>query len=1152
MRVELNAIAGLLADCRSFGILEAISRRYVDVESLHVVRYGMIESEAGLERHASVPELKKAIGLIQRALADRELFLAPPRMRRELEFRLSLALTRLATSTQSWQALRESIDWAQRGLLNSLPGSPLRRSFQHTLTTNEMIRADWTSDPSSSDSVIESMRSMAAATDVGTVESSVAHEGLGNALMQSFLRNGKVVDLEEAVKSYRRAVADGGAARPSTHGNLAQALFRQYRVTGEATLLNEAVNDAEVCVATTPEDARQLPGRLANLGTLLRERQQRADAHEPSDLWRALGLHRNALELAIQQAPATVFEVANDLALTLLAAAAMTSSGNLINEAVTVARQGFEACPAGHQSYALHAGTLGAALLARHDIDGVPETRHEAVDLLRIATERTSDQDIRKPGRLSNLALALQKSYRAEGSLAALEEAIGFASKAVELAHPMDADREVYFSTLASAHDYRYEIHRDRRDLAGAINHFHSAVEAAPDQSEGLPVHLSNLASSLMTRYWLGEYAEDLDAALEYFGEALERAGSTSSSRPLIQAQAVEALVARFRRDGKAGDADRAVELASHAAELAPLASGDHYAALIELGHALSARADATGSPSDDEKAKAAWLEVYETSLDGFASAALAAAIALASRCEAVGDSSAAAHAYKCALEAERRVYQAQVLREDKEAWLSNTRTIFVDAAFAFARVADYQAAVLALESGRVRLLSERLDRDGADLEEFARRGHSGLGEAFRAAVERVNALDVTLIADKLTSDYTSLRRETYDSARQAQRELESILQNIRRLPEMSDFLAPTSWEDVCGASGVAPLAYFVAGETGGLILLVRPTGIQCLSPQELPDFTAPGVLAFVSRLLDDRENNFPAWEGTLDDCLKWLWKAAVGPFLKLAADCESVDVVATGLLALLPLHAASTDSPRGRVFADEGLVWRYVPSGKSRPTTSGRSRHLLNRKSLVVYSPDQPNHEKLRGADEEARALLGSREVVGLSGADATVDNVLTEMRGVQLVHFACHAEANLWEPLSSAFILAGEDKLSVRQLLGVTRGELDLAVLAACESGFPGPRIPDELVALSSALLVAGSTAVVASLWRVSDVATHLLMTEFYRRMEEGASPSVALRDSQVWLRMHGGERSAGPLSSPVPNHVGEFAHPSLWAGFTYVGGR
>ncbi|NEO03562.1 MAG: CHAT domain-containing protein, partial [Moorea sp. SIO3I7] len=76
-------------------------------------------------------------------------------------------------------------------------------------------------------------------------------------------------------------------------------------------------------------------------------------------------------------------------------------------------------------------------------------------------------------------------------------------------------------------------------------------------------------------------------------------------------------------------------------------------------------------------------------------------------------------------------------------------------------------------------------------------------------------------------------------------------------------------------------------------------------------------------------------------------------------------------------------------------------------------------------------------------------------------------------------------------------------------------LVTLSACETGLVQSKLTDEYIGLPSGFLVAGSPAVVSSLWTVDDLSTALLMIKFYQNLLEQMSLAVALNQAQLWLR-------------------------------------
>jgi CHAT domain-containing protein len=126
------------------------------------------------------------------------------------------------------------------------------------------------------------------------------------------------------------------------------------------------------------------------------------------------------------------------------------------------------------------------------------------------------------------------------------------------------------------------------------------------------------------------------------------------------------------------------------------------------------------------------------------------------------------------------------------------------------------------------------------------------------------------------------------------------------------------------------------------------------------------------------------------------------------------------------------------------------------------------------------------------------------------------------KIVHFATHGLLDSKHPELSGLVLSMVDQQGRPQdgFLGLAdiynlKLSANLVVLSACETGL-GKQIDGEgLVGLARGFMHAGATGVVASLWKVSDVATADLMKKFYQAMEQQQlSPPAALRAAQITM--------------------------------------
>ena len=125
-------------------------------------------------------------------------------------------------------------------------------------------------------------------------------------------------------------------------------------------------------------------------------------------------------------------------------------------------------------------------------------------------------------------------------------------------------------------------------------------------------------------------------------------------------------------------------------------------------------------------------------------------------------------------------------------------------------------------------------------------------------------------------------------------------------------------------------------------------------------------------------------------------------------------------------------------------------------------------------------------------------------------------ELAHYRIVHFATHGLLNSEHPELSGLVLSlvnqqGRPQDGFLQLQDIYNLNLpaDLVVLSACETGL-GKEIRGEgLMGLTRGFMYAGASRVIASLWKVDDVATAELMERLYHGMlTDGLQPAAALR--------------------------------------------
>jgi CHAT domain-containing protein len=109
----------------------------------------------------------------------------------------------------------------------------------------------------------------------------------------------------------------------------------------------------------------------------------------------------------------------------------------------------------------------------------------------------------------------------------------------------------------------------------------------------------------------------------------------------------------------------------------------------------------------------------------------------------------------------------------------------------------------------------------------------------------------------------------------------------------------------------------------------------------------------------------------------------------------------------------------------------------------------------------------------------------------------------------------------------------LTALEVSGLDLWGTKLVTLSACESGLGELSSSEGVYGLRRAFIIAGAESEVISLWSVSDLATAMLMTEFYKRLNAGDGRAAALRQAQLNLLK-----------------LNATKHPHYWAAFIPLG--
>jgi CHAT domain-containing protein len=793
---------------------------------------------------------------------------------------------------------------------------------------------------------------------------------------------------------------------------------------------------------------------------------------------------------------------------------------------------------------------LSRLLAAQYEFIGDASALNEAIDCLDSVLKHAPKQATFLADRARLLWLRYQRTA-GPADLAAAMLDLDSAIASTPLTHPnwaiFAADRAV----LRSA-----QINRlgDPDEARRAVAEDTAVLGAIPAASEGRWIVLNNRSNHFWALYGLTRDPDDLRAAIDD-SEHAQRLVPPGPGRLKVLSNLAVRRWSLYELKKDQGDLDGAIEAMEAVLRQTSADSPDRVSRLNNIANYCATRFGLRGDPEDRERATSAFRDACLRGLRvapavAFASARAWTSWAIGRRCWPE-----VAEAASYGQDAADRLVGVHLARADKESWLRDATGLAAEAAFAYAELGDAAKSIVAAERGRGVLLAEglavrsSLDRLGAE-------GHDDLRIAFERAAALVAISEVASIEDMGGSGIT--RPEIH-------RDFERVVATIRAQVGFEGFMRQPSTQEIrdriSQAAARGPLAYLIPAQTGGLVLTVVGEDV---SVTVLPELTKAAVYAKVDSYLSAYSayrrdhSQRQSWMDALEAITGWVWTAAVGELADRLNQngVASLTLIPMGLLGVLPIHAAWAGKSGSRRYLLDWFSVSYAPGARCLGTAPASAESSLD-SILAVEEPLPVKGPRLKAAKLEVASAVAHFQVSKvLCGGEATRESVLQNLRGHDVVHFACHGVAVADRPLASQLAMAHNEPLTVADILDCRLDGTRLAVLSACETAFPGTELVDEVVGLPAALLQSGVVGVIGSMWVVDDVATSLLISGFYERWrKQGAPVAEALRAAQKWLRdLTEEERDAAtcrPRGSRKRRSGGHpYAHPYWWAAFEFHG--
>jgi CHAT domain-containing protein len=203
------------------------------------------------------------------------------------------------------------------------------------------------------------------------------------------------------------------------------------------------------------------------------------------------------------------------------------------------------------------------------------------------------------------------------------------------------------------------------------------------------------------------------------------------------------------------------------------------------------------------------------------------------------------------------------------------------------------------------------------------------------------------------------------------------------------------------------------------------------------------------------------------------------------------------------------------------------------------------------------------------SQAITGSKNLIE---NDFSSDRLRDNASQYNILHLATHGYFELGQPENSFLLFSqpdsqGKNYATITDIRNWKLRGIDLVTLSACQTAVAPEKLDEKLgiLGISHEFERAGARSTIASLWRVNDRSTSLLMQAFYQNLSQGKTKAEALKNAQTtMLRINTTDtvtqaynqlnrslsiKPTTPLPTTTPKPTG-YSHPYYWAPFILIG--
>ena len=290
----------------------------------------------------------------------------------------------------------------------------------------------------------------------------------------------------------------------------------------------------------------------------------------------------------------------------------------------------------------------------------------------------------------------------------------------------------------------------------------------------------------------------------------------------------------------------------------------------------------------------------------------------------------------------------------------------------------------------------------------------------------------------------------------------------------------------------------------------------------------------------DDEEK--PVTAVDFKDISDELYNILIGTVSDNIGGKKKLCVIPTGIFSNMPFQCLGKKMPGNNfrfLIEDKTIFYTNKMSvfgnHKKFDTTN------IVRSSFAAFGvPDNTLHYNIDEVNNIGRILGADSTIYGDSRA--TESMAKQSLRTKKYVHFATHGVLNYSNDFSLSYLKLLPDKdtsngnngqLTLREIQGLGIKDCNMVILSACQTAVSKELVKGWNISPANSFLVSNVKTVVASLWKVADEPTELLMEYFYANLSRSMPKAEALREAQI------------RLSQDI-----RFRHPNYWGAFVLYG--